>query len=310
MLQKLESGLLLLARIVIMVLVLLTLAGLVVWTMAALDKKPDGSREDVPRASSVHWSDVKVDDTELKRTTYSDFGYAYDAGMGENDRKLVADAAAAQAFAQVDALLRGAIERVPAARKAVEKAHDASGLAPAQTLEQAVKAQEQRNEASAQSDADAAVDAAAASTETQEAVSISQVLLERSHSVMEEHGYEAGHAFVLGAPAAFKTLLADPRVQKGIDGQPAATVVSNLMVNYGIAFASKASDAVGKTGDDSTWFKRLLEPSNLVILTILLWSFVLMMLIVVFLRLERYLRSMAAEGRVLLAHRTAAPDQA
>ena len=47
------------------------------------------------------------------------------------------------------------------------------------------------------------------------------------------------------------------------------------------------------------WLERLLEPSNLLVFTILLWSFVFMMMIVVFLRVERHLRAMAAEGKLL-----------
>ena len=48
---------------------------------------------------------------------------------------------------------------------------------------------------------------------------------------------------------------------------------------------------------------RLLEPTNLLVFTVLLWSFVFLMMIVVFLRVERHLRAMAAEGKAI-AQRT------
>ncbi|MGE8320773.1 MAG: hypothetical protein ACN6O3_18625 [Comamonas sp.] len=302
MLQRLESGLLFLARIVMIALVLLTLAGLVAWLVAELPGKSDKADE-AHAASTVQWSDVKIDDADLKRTTYSDFDYSFNDGnvdMAESYRKLAADAAAVQAFARVDALLRGAIERKPAARAALEETQYGSGLAPAQTLGQIVKAWEDDPGVPAVDASDDAASAAAAAasasegSETHDAVSIGKELLERSYAVMEGHGYDAGRAFVLGAPAAFETLLADPRVQKGIDRQTASYVVNNLLMNYHMAFSSKASEArESSSGATTAWFHRLMEPSNLLILSILLWSFVLMMMVVVFLRIERYLRGMA-----------------
>ena len=104
---------------------------------------------------------------------------------------------------------------------------------------------------------------------------------------------------MLGAPAALKTLLADPQVQAGIDKQTASMVVSNLTLNYGMSFSNKASASEPSEKPRHGWLERLLEPSNLLVFTILLWSFVLMMMIVVFLRVERHLRAMAAEGKLL-----------
>ena len=124
-------------------------------------------------------------------------------------------------------------------------------------------------------------------------------MLNQARNTISSYGYDAGRAFVLGAPAALKTLLADPQVQAGIDKQTASMVVSNLTLNYGMSFSNKASASEPSEKPRHGWLERLLEPSNLLVFTILLWSFVLMMMIVVFLRVERHLRAMAAEGKLL-----------
>ena len=309
MLGKIESGLLYLMRVVMVILVLFTLFTFGMWAIEAM--RPAKTNAEVAEANKTRdWSAVKINDDELKKTTYSDFGYA-DVEQAKNDGKLAADTAVAAAFAEVDSLLRGAIDKNPAARKKLEEDNSEAGLAPAQALPdvvKAVQAKEREGHGEALDAAAAAVDAAAAAVAAAagdsddehkpQPTSIGEALLNQTRGIISSYGYDAGRAFVLGAPAAFKTLLGDPQVQTGISKQTASMAVSNLTLNYYMAFSTKASEgdiSNSKTG----WLERLLEPTNLLVFTILLWSFVFMMMIVVFLRVERHLRAMAIEGKTL-----------
>ena len=305
MLAKLESGLLYLMRVVMVVLVLFTLFTFVMWAAQAL--RPDKTAQAAADANKTRdWAAVKISDEELKKTTYSDFGYG-DADQALNDGKLAADAAIATAFADVDASVRAAIERNPAARQKLEKDNSEAGLAPAAALADVVKALQAKERAlydntTEPTDAAAAQAVAAASDDEYhpQPTSIGETLLGQTRSIISSYGYDAGRAFALGAPAAFKTLLADPQVLAGIDKQTASTVVSNLMLNYNMAFNSKAGETDVGEAQTHGWLERLLEPSNLLVFTVLLWSFVLMMMIVVFLRVERHLRALSAEGKLLV----------
>ena len=294
MLGKIESGLLYLMRLVMVALVLFTLFSFGLWGWEAMRKpKPDTAAEDTYQGRD--WAALKISDEELKKITYSDFGYS-DASQAMNDDKLAADTAVVAAFAEADTLLRAAIERNPAQRKKLEDQHSERGLAPAQALPALVKAVQAKERA----DSDmAAVDAAAeGDSGYPQPTSIGEALLNQTRSIISSYNYDVGRAFALGAPATLKTLLADPQVQAGISKQTASTVVSNLLLNYQMVFNAKAAESASP--DPTTqWLERLLEPSNLLVFTVLLWSFVLLMMVVVFLRVERHLRAMAAEGKAI-----------
>ena len=87
-------------------------------------------------------------------------------------------------------------------------------------------------------------------------------------------------------------------MQAGIGKQTASIAVSNLLLNYNMVFSAKAGESNAQAATPS-WLERLVEPSNLLVFTVLLWSFVFLMMIVVFLRVERHLRAMSQEGKAL-----------
>ncbi len=299
MLQKLESGLLYVMRVLMAALVLFTMFSLAVWGFASL-----GNSTSATSNSNVDWSSFKIDDADLKRTTYGDFGIT-DVQTAENDDKLAKDAAVVTAFAEVDSLLRGAINQHPAKRKQIDEENGDGGLAAPQSLEEWIKTSRAKNSTAALA-ADAASAAAAAvdgddSGTTQ--TNITESLLNQVHSVIESNNYDAGRAFVLGAPAAFKTLLADPQVQRGMEQQATSYLVSNFFVNYSMAFSNRLTTVNGVGDADSakpSWLTKLLEPANLMVFTVLIWSLVFLILVVVFLRVERHLRALATEGRLLV----------
>lgn len=307
MLQKLESGLLYLMRVLMVLLVLFTLFSLALWAADSLRSPAAPATQ-----ATTDWSGFKIDDAELKRTTYSDFGFA-DSDHHANDDKLAKDGEVVAAFTQVDQLLRAAILQNPDKRRQVDAAGDDAGLADAQSLADWLKAS--REKASAGTTVSAAVDATAGVQGDDEEfkpqpVNITEALLNQTHGIIDANGYDAGRAFVLGAPAAFKTLLADAQVQRGMAQQTTSFLVSNLLLNYNMAFSTKVSGTDADTaGTRPSWLERLMEPSNLLVFTVLMWTLVFMMLIVVFLRVERHLRAMASEGRVLASTREASPMQ-
>jgi uncharacterized membrane protein len=302
MLGKLESALLYLMRLVMVVLVLFTLFNFALWSWGAAHKPTPGAIEETHQ--NRDWAALKISEEELKKITYSDFGYD-DTNQTLSDAKLAADPAVVAAFAEVDAVLRAAIEREPAQRKKLERDNDEPGLAPVQALPALVETMQAKERASQEMDA---VDAAAATAAASDAAdsdgwkpqptSIGEVLLQQTRSIISSYGYEAGRSFTLGAPQALKALLADPQVQKGISKQTTSMVVTNLLLNYGIVFSAKAGESDMQT-EKSGWLERLIEPSNLLVFTVLLWSFVFLMMIVVFLRVERHLRTMSQDGKAL-----------
>lgn len=303
MLGKIESGLLYLMRLVMVVLVLFTLFNFALWSWDAVRKpKHDTAIEDAHK--DRNWAALQISDEELKKITYSDFGYG-DTSQAINDGKLAADTAVVTAFAEVDALVRAAIERNPAQRKKLEDDNNERGLAPAQglgALVETMQARERANNDIAAMDAATAAAAAVAAADGDgwepQHTSIGEALLNQTRSIISSYNYDAGRAFVLGAPKALKTLLADPQVQAGISKQTASMVVSNLLLNYNMVFSAKAGEGDSQAATPS-WLERLIEPSNLLVFTVLLWSFVFLMMIVVFLRVERHLRAMSQEGKAL-----------
>ncbi|MCS4292060.1 putative membrane protein [Comamonas sp. BIGb0152] len=305
MLGKIESGLLYLMRLVMVVLVLFTLFNFALWSWDAVRKpKQDTAIEDAHKDRD--WAALQISDEELKKITYSDFGYG-DTSQAVNDGKLAADTAVVTAFAEVDALVRAAIERNPAQRKKLEDDNNERGLAPVQglgALVEAMQAKERANNDIAAMDAASAAAAAVAAADGDgdgwepQHTSIGEALLNQTRSIISSYNYDAGRAFVLGAPKALKTLLADPQVQAGISKQTASMVVSNLLLNYNMVFSAKAGEGDSQAAAPS-WLERLIEPSNLLVFTVLLWSFVFLMMIVVFLRVERHLRAMSQEGKAL-----------
>jgi len=288
-------------------LVLFTLFSLALWAADSLRSPAAPATQ-----ATTDWSGFKIDDAELKRTTYSDFGFA-DSDHHANDDKLAKDGEVVAAFTQVDQLLRAAILQNPDKRRQVDAAGDDAGLADAQSLADWLKAS--REKASAGTAVSAAVDATAGVQGDDEEfkpqpVNITEALLNQTHGIIDANGYDAGRAFVLGAPAAFKTLLADAQVQRGMAQQTTSFLVSNLLLNYNMAFSTKVSGTDADTaGTRPSWLERLMEPSNLLVFTVLMWTLVFMMLIVVFLRVERHLRAMASEGRVLASTRETSPMQ-
>ena len=306
MLGKIESGLLYLMRVVMVILVLFTLFNFALWTYEALRKPKVDAVAATTVDESRDWSSIKISDEELKKTTYSDFGFA-DTAQVLNDNKLAADAGVVTAFAEVDKQLRAALMRNPAARKKLDEQNMEAGLAPAKHLPELVKELHDKELASNDApalDVEAAVAAAAAATEADseedykpQPTDIGEQLLSQTRSIISSYGYNAGRAFALGAPAALQTLLADPQVQKGISKQSTTYVVGNVLMNYNMSFNTKASESTPPPG--TTWLERVLEPSNLLAFTVLAWSFVFLMMIVVFLRVERHLRAMALEGKTI-----------
>ncbi len=304
MLGKIESALLYLMRLVMVVLVLFILFNFALWSWGAAHKPTPGTA-----AEDMHpnrdWAALKISEEELKKITYSDYGYD-DTYQTLSDGKLAADPAVVAAFAEVDAVLRAAIERDPAQRKKLERDNDEPGLAPVQALPALVETMQAKERASQEMDAvDAAAAATAAASDAADSegwkpqpTSIGEVLLQQTRSIISSYGYEAGRSFTLGAPQALKALLADPQVQKGINKQTTSMVVTNLLLNYGIVFSAKAGESEMSTAKPS-WLERLIEPSNLLVFTVLLWSFVFLMMIVVFLRVERHLRTMSQDGKAL-----------
>jgi uncharacterized membrane protein len=303
MLGKIESALLYLMRLVMVVLVLFTLFNFALWSWGAAHKpSPETAAEDMHKGRD--WAALKISDEELKKITYSDFGYG-DSSQVVHDDKLAADTAAVAAFAEVDALVRTAIERNPVQRKKLEDDNSERGLAPAQALPALVETMHAKERAGnditamdAATAASAAVEAADGDDWEPQSTSIGEVLLNQTRSIISSYNYDAGRAFVLGAPAALKTLLADPQVQAGISKQTASIAVSNLLLNYNMVFSAKAGESDMQTAT-SSWLQRLIEPSNLLVFTVLLWSFVFLMMIVVFLRVERHLRAMSQDGKAL-----------
>ncbi|MDR0259022.1 MAG: hypothetical protein LBI76_04395, partial [Comamonas sp.] len=74
MLGKIESALLYLMRLVMVILVLFTLFNFALWSWGAAHKSSPGTA-----AEDMHqdrdWAALQISEEELKKITYSDFGY-------------------------------------------------------------------------------------------------------------------------------------------------------------------------------------------------------------------------------------------
>lgn len=319
LLRRVEDVLVQVVRVVLLAFSLLVLVALVAWVWSSWrgDKEPAIT---TPSTAALNWKDAKLDLAYVVAETGRDLG---NAGSQLPMAKRLADPQLRPSFQKADSLIRSFVEQNPTARARVEKENNSLGLAPRNPLLEGAgepdpalvqrMLQAEQEYGSGEAAARAAVETAAAATaaaasasaaEAEEDTSwfsepfdVAYAIHERAQMAESEHGTGSYAAYVQGLPAALEQVLGNADLAPRLQQQPANSLVNMVLTNYTISFDQAARTLRGDETADSSPGTSLLDLYNKAAETAfwsMLMSFlVLVVMVVVFIRMERHLRVMS-----------------
>ncbi len=316
MLRRIEDLLVQVVRVVLLMFSLLVLAGMALWTWDSFRPGKAEAPQAVPQ--ELNWKDARPDLQFVVDETSRDLGAAVgDTAM----EKRLADPALRPAFQKADALVRAFVNKDPARRERTERDHQARGLAPLHPLLQGdalpseaevqrrIQEREQREggagpvDASAEAAAaDAAAAGAAASPDEEEGWMIDPVdtaaaIHERAQAAELEHGKGAYAAYVQGLPAALEQVFGNAALQPRLQAQTAQQILSTVLMNYTLSLDNAARVLRGEPSPgDSTWKERF-NAVETAFWSMMMSFLVLVVMVLVFIRMERHLRMISQQGR-------------
>ena len=315
-LRRVEDVLVQVVRVVLLAFSLVVLVALALWVWDSWRGNKQSSAA-VAQPAPLDWKDAKLDLGFVVDETGRDLGNA-------NNQlpltKRLTDAQLRPSFQKADAVIRAFIDTDPAARARIEQENGSRGLAPINpllagtnapdaALVQRMLKSEQENgcaapvEAAAEAAVAAATAAAAASADSEEGSSwlsepfdIACAIHERAQMAESEHGAGSYAAYVQGLPAALEKVLGNADLAPRLQQQSANSLISMVLTNYTMTFDKAARTLRGDSDADSAG-SSLLDLYNKAAETAfwsMLMSFlVLVVMVVVFIRMERHLRVMS-----------------
>lgn len=318
MMRRVEDVLVQVVRCVLLAFSLVVLIALAVWVWDQWRGSPKASAEAV-QPTALNWKEAQVDLGYVVEETGRDLG---NAGSQIPLEKRLTDPALRPSFQKADQLLRSFVEQDPAQRARVEQENNGQGLAPINPLlegeqppapevvERLVRTNQVRLAVSAAVDAasnaavtaasEAAAAAAAASEASEEdgwlndPIDPTQAIHERAQMAEDEHGPGSYTAYVQGLPAALAQVLGNKDLAPRLQLQPANNLVNMVLVNYTLSFDKAARALRGDEPEETTSFWDLSRKAMETAFWSMLMSFlVLVVMVVVFIRMERHLRVMS-----------------
>jgi len=307
-LRRVEDVLVQVVRCVLLAFSLVVLIALALWVWDSWRGHATGSAT-AAAPTALNWQDAQLDLQFVVEETGRDLG---NAGSQIPLEKRLTDPALRPSFQKADALLRGFVEQDPAQRAQVESAHNGQGLLPINPLlegeqppapelvdrmlrtteaQQALLAFATANGAAAAADS-----AGEAADWLNDAVDLAQSIHERAQMAEDEHGAGAYAAYVQGLPAALEQVLGNQDLAPRLQQQPASNLVNMVLVNYTLSLDKAARSLRGEAPEeaDSGSFWDLGHKTMETAFWSMLMSFlVLVVMVVVFIRIERHLRVMS-----------------
>ncbi|TQL79966.1 hypothetical protein [Delftia sp. HK171] len=298
MLRRIEDLLVQVVRVVLLVFSLLVLVGMALWTWESF--RPGKAEAPQAVAQELNWKDARPDLQFVVDETSRDLG----AGGGEPAmEKRLADPALRPAFQKADALVRAFVNKDPARRERTERDNQARGLAPLHPLLQgdALPSEadvQRRIQERGQREGDAgAVDAAAdaASTDEEdgwmvEPVDTAAAIHERAQAAELEHGKGAYAAYVQGLPAALEQVFGNAALEPRLQAQTAQQILSTVLLNYTLSLDNAARALRGEDSHGSSSWKERFGAVETAFWSMLMSFLVLVVMVLVFIRMERHLR--------------------
>ncbi len=309
MLRRIEDLLVQVVRVVLLVFSLLVLVGMALWTWESF--RPGKAEAPQAVAQELNWKDARPDLQFVVDETSRDLG----AGGGEPAmEKRLADPALRPAFQKADALVRAYVNKDPARRERTERDNQARGLAPLHPLLQgdALPSEadvQRRIQERGQREGDAgAVDAAAADAASADAaasaaasadeedswmvdpVDTAAAIHERAQAAELEHGKGAYAAYVQGLPAALEQVFGDAALEPRLQAQTAQQILSTVLLNYTLSLDNAARALRGEDSPGSSSWKERFGAVETAFWSMLMSFLVLVVMVLVFIRMERHLR--------------------
>lgn len=320
-LRRVEDGLVQVVRVVLLAFSLVVLVALALWVWDSWrGHKP--ANADLSAPAALPWKDAKLDLDYVVAETGRDLG---NAGNQLSLVQRLADAQLRPSFQKADQLIRGFVNQDPAARARVEAENSSRGLAPMHPLlegtgapdpalvQRLLKAErEEGNTAVAaaadavDAAADAATAAAAASNAEEEDTSwfsepfdIANAIHERAQMAESEHGPGSYAAYVQGLPAALQQVLGNKDLAPRLQQQAANSLSNMVLTNYTMSFDQAARQLRGDSdSSDSTSLLDLYnKAAETAFWSMLMSLLVLVVMVVVFIRMERHLRVMSERAQ-------------
>ncbi len=299
MLRRIEDLLVQVVRVVLLVFSLLVLVGMALWTWESF--RPGKAEAPQAVAQELNWKDARPDLQFVVDETSRDLG----AGGGEPAmEKRLADPALRPAFQKADALVRAYVNKDPARRERTERDNQARGLAPLHPLLQgdALPSEadvQRRIQERGQREGDAgAVDAAAAAAASTgeedgwmvEPVDTAAAIHERAQAAELEHGKGAYAAYVQGLPAALEQVFGNAALEPRLQAQTAQQILSTVLLNYTLSLDNAARALRGEDSHGSSSWKERFGAVETAFWSMLMSFLVLVVMVLVFIRMERHLR--------------------
>ncbi|MDH0848547.1 hypothetical protein N5D66_11425 [Delftia tsuruhatensis] len=298
MLRRIEDLLVQVVRVVLLVFSLLVLVGMALWTWESF--RPGKAEAPQAVAQELNWKDARPDLQFVVDETSRDLG----AGGGEPAmEKRLADPALRPAFQKADALVRAFVNKDPARRERTERDHQARGLAPLHPLLQGDalpseadvqrRIQERGQREGDAGAVDAAADAAAADEEDSwmvEPVDTAAAIHERAQAAELEHGKGAYAAYVQGLPAALEQVFGNAALEPRLQAQTAQQILSTVLLNYTLSLDNAARALRGEDSHGSSSWKERFGAVETAFWSMLMSFLVLVVMVLVFIRMERHLR--------------------
>ncbi|MCB4789836.1 MULTISPECIES: hypothetical protein [Delftia] len=308
MLRRIEDLLVQVVRVVLLVFSLLVLVGMALWTWESF--RPGKAEAPQAVAQELNWKDARPDLQFVVDETSRDLG----AGGGEPAmEKRLADPALRPAFQKADALVRAFVNKDPARRERTERDNQARGLAPLHPLLQGdalpseadvqrrIQERGQREgdagavDAAADAAAADAAAAAAASTDEEdgwmvEPVDTAAAIHERAQAAELEHGKGAYAAYVQGLPAALEQVFGNAALEPRLQAQTAQQILSTVLLNYTLSLDNAARALRGEDSHGSSSWKERFGAVETAFWSMLMSFLVLVVMVLVFIRMERHLR--------------------
>ena len=329
-LRRLEDLLVQVMRLVLLVFSLLLLAGMGWWlwqhfqpaatpgeavALSWKDVRPDldymveETGRDLGHLDSQIPIEKRLADPELRpsfqRADGLIRGFVY---MSPRQRKRIEEDSGGQGLAPVHPLLKGDALPTPAevqrqirlreerdndqccgASEGVEATLDA---AAALSTHQAGYAVRKRLVAGGDAAEDSGPNGEAEGDELADPVQVEALIHERAQAAEGEHGAGAYAAYVQGLPAVLEKVLGSESLAPRLREQPAQQLVSMLLINYTLSFDRAAQKLKGDGADASAWDFAGAETA---VLSLVMSFLVLVVMVLVFMRMERHLRAISEQ---------------
>ncbi|KFJ13399.1 hypothetical protein DR66_4742 [Delftia acidovorans] len=303
MLRRIEDLLVQVVRVVLLVFSLLVLVGMALWTWESF--RPGKAEAPQAVAQELNWKDARPDLQFVVDETSRDLG----AGGGEPAmEKRLADPALRPAFQKADALVRAYVNKDPARRERTERDNQARGLAPLHPLLQGdalpseadvqrriqERGQREGDAGAVDAAADAAAAAAASTGEEDgwmvEPVDTAAAIHERAQAAELEHGKGTYAAYVQGLPAALEQVFGNAALEPRLQAQTAQQILSTVLLNYTLSLDNAARALRGEDSLGSSSWKERFGAVETAFWSMLMSFLVLVVMVLVFIRMERHLR--------------------